>query len=577
MKMSVLLAPTLREVPAEAEIASHKLMLRAGLMRRASTGIYTYLPLGLRVLQKVEAIIREEMDNAGGQEVLLPILQPAELWHESGRWDDYGEEMFKLKDRHGRQYCLGPTHEEIITALMRMEIRSYRQLPLLLYQMQNKYRDEIRPRFGIMRGREFIMKDLYSFDRDYEGLDENYWKMYHAYARVFARCGLNARPVEADPGAIGGNMTHEFMALADAGEAEIVYCAHCGYAANVEKAECVVLPVEKSGVLEPLSRVATPGVRTVEELEKFFDRPASQMIKTLIYKGKDVIVAALIRGDHEVNDTKLARAVGLMELELADEATIERVTGAPRGFAGPIGLKDCKLVADPAVMELENGISGGNAVDVHLSGINPGRDFTPHQVVDIRVARPGDPCPSGDGTLQGARGIEVGQVFKLGTKYSEALGATFLDENGEEHPIIMGCYGIGVTRTVAAVVEQHNDEHGICWPMSIAPFHVAIVPVNYRDEEQKVAVDKLYEELKAANVEVILDDRDERPGVKFKDADLIGFPIRITIGPRNLAQGQAEVRKRDVGEVELVPLNEVVTHVQEQIRKAIERESTCSC
>ncbi len=572
----MLLAPTLREVPAEAEIASHKLMLRAGLMRRASTGVYTYLPLGLRVLQKIETIIREEMDGAGGQEVLLPILQPAELWHETGRWDDYGEEMFKLKDRHGRQFCLGPTHEEIITALVRTEISSYRQLPLLLYQMQNKYRDEIRPRFGVMRSREFIMKDLYSFDRDEQGLDENYWKMYHAYGRVFTRCGLKFRPVEADPGAIGGNMTHEYMALADAGEAEIVYCPHCDYAANVEKAECVVIPGERTGELESMTAVSTPGIRTVEDLEEFFQRPASHMIKTLIYRGKDVVVAALVRGDHVVNDIKLARAVGLMELELADERTIEEVTDAPRGFAGPVGLHGCRIIADPAVMEIQNGISGGNAVDVHLTGINPGRDFAPDEVVDIRTAQPGDPCPCGEGTLQGARGIEVGQVFKLGTKYSQALGATFLDENGQEHPLIMGCYGIGVTRTVAAVVEQRNDEDGICWPMSIAPFHVIIVPVNYRDEEQKAAVEELYDELNTAGVEVVLDDRDERPGVKFKDADLIGFPIRITIGPRTLAQGQAEVRLRDRGKVNLVSLNEVVTHVQEQIRRAIENESVCS-
>ncbi|NLK09091.1 MAG: proline--tRNA ligase, partial [Firmicutes bacterium] len=518
MKMSTIFAPTLREVPAEAEIASHKLMLRAGLMRRASTGIYTYLPLGLRVLQKVETIIREEMNKAGGQEVLLPILQPAELWHETGRWDDYGDEMFKLKDRHGRQFCLGPTHEEIITALMRTEISSYRQMPVLLYQIQNKYRDEIRPRFGVMRGREFIMKDLYSFDQDEEGLDDSYWKMYHAYAKIFQRCGLNARPVEADPGAIGGNMTHEYMALAEAGEAEIVYCSDCDYAANVEKAEAVAVPKGKSNELEPLTSVETPEVRTVEELEEFFQRPASHMIKTLIYKGRDTAVAALVRGDHDVNEIKLARAVGLMELELADEEVIAEVTKAPRGFAGPVGLNNCKIIADHAVMEMENAISGGNAVDIHIKGINPGRDFTPDIIADIRTARPGDPCPCGNGTLLGARGIEVGQVFKLGTKYSEDLKAVFLDEKGQEHPILMGCYGIGVTRTVAAVVEQHNDEDGICWPMTVAPFQCAIVPVSYRDEEQRAAVDMLYEKLSEAGVEVVLDDRDERPGVKFKYA-----------------------------------------------------------
>jgi prolyl-tRNA synthetase len=568
--MSRLLAPTLREVPAEAEIASHKLMLRAGFIRKSAAGVYSYLPLGYRVLQKIMAIVREEMDAAGGQEVLLPILQPAELWHETGRWDDYGEEMFKLKDRNDRGFCLGPTHEEITTALIRHEVRSYRQLPLLVYQIQNKYRDEIRPRFGVMRGREFIMKDLYSFDRDDGGLDESYWKMYHAYERIFSRCGLNTRPVEADPGAIGGNMTHEFMALAEAGEAEIVYCSHCDYAANVEKAECMTPGVESTGQLEPLTKVSTPGMRTVEDLEEFFGRPASDMIKTLIYRSGDVVVAALVRGDHAVNPTKLARAIGSLEVELADENTIEEVTGAPRGFAGPVGLKGCRIIADPAVMNIEAGISGGNAVDVHLKGINPKRDFTPDEIVDIRMAKPGDPCLCGKGTLQGARGIEVGQVFKLGTKYSQALGATFADEEGEEHPLIMGCYGIGVSRTMAAVVEQCHDQDGICWPISLAPYHVAIVPVNYRDDEQRAAAERLYHDLCEVGVEVLLDDRDERPGVKFKDADLIGFPVRITIGPRALANGQVEVRWRTSGEEYLIFLNEVVTHVQDRITRSIE-------
>lgn len=572
MRMSMLLAPTLREVPAEAEIASHKLMLRAGLMRKAAAGIYTYLPLGYRTLQKIEAIIREEMNAADGQEVLLPILQPAELWHESNRWDDYGEEMFKLKDRNGRQFCLGPTHEEIITALVRTEIRSYRQLPLLLYQIQNKYRDEIRPRFGIMRGREFIMKDLYSFDRDAQGLDKNYWKMYHAYERVFARCGLKTRPVEADPGAIGGNMTHEFMALAEAGEAEIVYCSHCDYAANVEKAQSVISSGKKTGVLEGLAKVSTPNIRTVEELGEFLGRPASDMIKTMLYHNSDMVVAALVRGDHAVNDIKLARAVGVMELELADQATIEEVTGAPMGFAGPVGLKGCRIIADPTVMEMENAISGGNAVDVHMTGVNPGRDFKPDLVVDIRTAQPGDSCPCGQGTLIGARGIEVGQVFKLGTKYSQALGATFLDEAGEENLLIMGCYGIGVTRTMAAVVEQCHDDDGIIWPMSLAPYHVIVVPINYRDESQKAVVDALYEDLTMAGIEVVLDDRNERPGVKFKDADLIGFPIRITVGPRTLENKEAEVRLRSTGEEYVIPLSEVVTNAKERIRRAIEAE-----
>ena len=570
MRMSRLLAPTLREVPAEAEIASHQLMLRAGLIRKSAAGIYSYLPLGHRVLQKIMAIIREEMDAAGGQEVLLPILQPAELWHETGRWDDYGEEMFKLKDRNDRGFCLGPTHEEITTALIRSEVRSYRQLPLLVYQIQNKYRDEIRPRFGVMRGREFIMKDLYSFDRDDQGLDDSYWKMYHAYERIFFRCGLNTRPVEADPGAIGGNMTHEFMALAEAGEAEIVYCSHCDYAANIEKAECFLPSVEPTGKLEPLTRVSTPGARTVEDLERFFQRPASDMIKTLIYRGGDTVIAALVRGDHTVNPIKLARAIGTLEVELADEKTIEQVTGAPRGFAGPVGLKGCRVIADPAVMNIEDGISGGNAVDIHVKGINAKRDLAPDEVVDIRMAMPGDTCICGKGTLQGARGIEVGQVFKLGTKYSQRLGATFADEEGQEHPLIMGCYGIGVSRTMAAVVEQCHDDDGICWPVSLAPYHVSVVPVNYRDEEQRATAERLYHDLCAAGVEAVMDDRDERPGVKFKDADLIGFPVRITIGRRALANGQAEVRWRTTGEEYLISLNEVVTHVQDRITRCIE-------
>ena len=569
MRMSKLLMPTLREVPAEAEIASHQLMLRAAMMRKVAAGIYSYLPLGYRVLQKIMRIVREEMDAAGGQEVLLPIVQPAELWHETGRWDDYGEEMFKLSDRHQRLFCLGPTHEEITTALVRNEVRSYRQLPLLLYQIQNKYRDEIRPRFGVMRGREFIMKDLYSFDRDEQGLDESYWTMFHAYQRIFDRCGLKTRPVEADPGAIGGNQTHEFMAIADAGEAEIVYCSSCDYAANVEKAECFTPPTDPVGREDPVVEVATPGMRTIEDLEKFFNRPASEMIKTLIYRGGDQVAAAVLRGDHAVNEIKLARAIGCLEVELADERTIEEVTGAPLGFAGPIGLKGCKIIADPAVMAIESGIAGGNAVDVHLQGVKPGRDFTPDAVVDIRKAQPGDPCHCGEGVLQGARGIEVGQVFKLGTKYSVPLGALFTDEDGEERPLIMGCYGIGVSRTMAAIIEQCHDVDGICWPVSVAPFHVDVVPVNYRDEQQREAAERIYQDLTEAGVETIIDDRNERPGVKFKDADLIGFPIRIPMGPGALADGQVEVGWRATGEEHLISLSEVVSHVQDRITRAI--------
>lgn len=564
--MSKLFAPTLRENPAEAEIASHQLMLRAGLLRKLSAGIYTYLPLGYRVLDKVMRIVREEMDAAGAQEIVMPLLQPGELWHESGRWDDYGDEMMKLKDRHGREFALGPTHEEVVTDLVRNEIRSYRQLPLTLYQIQNKYRDEIRPRFGLIRGREFVMKDAYSFDRDEAGLDISYQKMYDAYKRIFERCGLHTLPVEADAGAIGGNNTHEFMVVTDAtGEAEIAYCSQCGYAANVEKAECQFTP-EVQSVDEGdcvLERVSTPNQRTVEEVSNFLGVSPKQLIKTLIYRAGDRVVAALIRGDHELNEVKLARAVGVLEVELADEELIRKVTGAPVGFAGPIGLKaDVLVIADPYVMQLSNAVCGGNAEDVHYKGVVPARDFSAAKVVDIRMVEESDPCPKCGAPLKMAYGIEVGQVFKLGTKYSKVMGATYLDESGVEQPIVMGCYGIGISRTIAAIIEQHHDEHGIIWPVSVAPYHVVVVPVNSRDQEQVAAAEKMYQELSQAGVEVVLDDRDERPGVKFKDADLIGFPIRIVVG-KALAEGAVELKLRWSDSPEMVAIDQVLARVRE--------------
>lgn len=567
MLMSQLYAPTLRETPSEAELISHRLMLRAGLIRKSAAGIYSYLPLGLRVIRKVEAIIREEMNSIGGQEVLMPIVQPAELWHATGRWNDYGEEMFRLVDRHNRQFCLGPTHEELITDLVRAEVRSYRQLPLRLYQIQNKYRDEIRPRFGLIRGREFIMKDMYSFDRDEAGLDESYRACYHAYERIFSRCGLKVRPVEADSGAIGGDVTHEFMVLAEAGEDLVLYCPECSYAANVERADSGPLAdAKQSREQRPMEEAATPNTTTIDELTGFLGVQAQDCIKTMIYLADGKPVAALVRGDHELNEIKLQRFLGCSTLELADAHTIEEVTGAPVGFAGPVGLK-VPVIADRAVMNMVNAVTGANKADYHLKNVNPNRDFTVSEVADIRKVQAGDPCPKCGAPLASAWGIEVGQVFKLGTKYSAALKATFLDENGKEQPLIMGCYGIGVGRTVAAVIEQHHDEHGILWPMSIAPYHVIVVPVSTKDDQQLQTARQVYEALQAANVEVVLDDRDERPGVKFKDADLIGFPIRITIGPKSLSKGNVEITLRRSGERMEVPVNEVTNHVVDIIKK----------
>jgi prolyl-tRNA synthetase len=567
MRMSQLYSPTLREVPAEAEIVSHQLMLRAGMLRRSAAGIYTYLPLGLRVIRKVEEIIREEMNAIDGQEVLLPIIQPAELWHETGRWADYGDEMFRLVDRNNREFCLGPTHEEIITALIRSEVRSYRQLPLRLYQIQNKYRDEIRPRFGLMRGREFIMKDMYSFDRDEEGLDQSYWAAYHAYERIFKRCGVLARPVEADSGAIGGDITHEFMVLADSGEDLVLYCPDCDYAANVEKAEC--RPIESqakdSALFKPVEEIHTPGSSTIEQITEFLKVKPEDCIKTLIYTADDKPIAALVRGDHTLNEIKLQKVLGCETLELADDETIHKLTGAPVGFAGPIGL-DIPLYADYSITNMINAVVGGNKQDTHLVNANLGRDFTVTQTADLREGEPGDPCPRCEGHLVGARGIEVGQVFKLGTKYSSALNASFLDESGKECPIIMGCYGIGVGRTVAAVIEQNHDKDGICWPMSIAPYHVIIVPVSIKDQEQASVANAIYNKLEDAGVEVVLDDRNERPGVKFKDADLIGFPIRVTIGPKSLKQGKVEITMRRTKEQIALPVDDVVDHVVKLVK-----------
>ncbi len=573
MRVSQLLNPTLREVPGEAEVVSHQLMLRAGFIRKSAAGIYTYLPLGLKVLKKIEQIVREEMDAKGGQEVLLPIMQPSELWKETGRWSVYGAEMFRLKDRHDREFCLGPTHEEIVTDLVRNEVRSYKQLPLLLYQIQNKYRDERRPRFGLLRGREFIMKDLYSFDRSPEAVKVSYQKMYDAYGRIFTRCGLEHRPVEADAGAIGGSGgTHEFMVLADSGEAAVVYCPDCDYAANTEKAECTPQPVDsRAGEAEERRLVETPHMKTIEQVSEYLKLDKHQLIKSLLYQADDQLVLVLVRGDREVNEIKLNNLLGgVLDLKLASQDKVEQVLGCEPGFVGPVGVpSDLKVLADHEVALIKGAACGANQKDAHWVGVVSGRDFNLEQTYDLRLIEAGEPCPKCGKSLQEARGIEVGQVFNLGTKYSKALGATFLDEKGEEQLCHMGCYGIGVSRTMAATIEQYHDDDGIIWPMSIAPYHCIIVPVSLKDEAVVKAAEDLYRDLKAQGVEVVLDDRDERPGVKFKDADLIGYPIRLTIGSKTLAEAKLELRTRLDGQTELIPLDQAVETVWAKINASI--------
>lgn len=556
MRISELMIPTLREVPAEAEVISHQLLLRAGFMRKVAAGIYTFLPLAQRVLSKIKGIIREEMNRIGGQEIVMPIIQPAELWYRSGRWDVYGPELFRLRDRHDREFCLSPTHEEMVTSLVAGEVRSYKQLPLLLYQIQNKYRDERRPRFGLLRGREFIMKDLYSFDRDEEGLAVRYQEMYEAYNRVFTRMELKFRAVEADTGAIGGSVSHEFMVLADSGEAVVVYCPdeQCGYAANAEKAESLFVP-DPGGEEGPLEMVATPGMRTVEEVTGFLGVPAKRLIKTLLYHTERGLAAALVRGDREVNEVKLQNTLGVLKLDLADGETVEGATGAPVGFAGPVGL-ELPIVVDREVAALKTAVAGANKGDAHFVNVCPGRDFSVSNVSDIRLVTAGDPCPRCGAPLDAVRGIEVGQVFKLGEKYSRVMEAFYLDEHGEKRPMVMGTCGIGVTRTMAAAVEQNHDADGIIWPASIAPFEAVILPVNTQDPAQASAADRIYSLLTSAGLETVLDDRAERPGVKFKDADLIGYPVRITAG-RHVAEGLVEVHIRRTGENMLVTEEDV--------------------
>ncbi len=567
MRTSKLYEPTLRQTPAEAEVPSNQLMLRAGFIRKVAGGVYTYLPLAWRTLRKIEQIIREEMDAKDGQEIAMPIIQPSELWKETGRWAVFGEEMFRLVDRHSREFCLGPTHEEVITDLVRNEVRSYKQLPLLLYQIQNKYRDEIRPRFGLMRGREFIMKDGYSFDKDEAGLDKSYQDMYDAYSKIFTRCGLTFRPVEADGGAIGNATTHEFTVLAENGESDIVYCEQCDYAANAEKSELkpVVAPQEAE---LPLEKVHTPNAKTIEAVAQYLQIPVEKTIKAVLFQNeKDQLVCAFVRGDHEVNDVKLQNVTGAINLRMADEPAIRAVGGAA-GFMSPIGLsKDAVVVVDATVMEMKNAVCGANEQDYHYKNANPKRDFGEVIVADIRLIQEGDPCPHCGAPVKMTHGIEVGQVFKLGTKYSEALGAKFLDENGKEKPLIMGCYGIGVSRTMAAAIEQFHDEHGIIWPRAIAPFEAIIVPINAKDEAQMEVAEKLYAQMKQLGIDVLLDDRKERAGVKFKDADLIGYPVRITVSPKLLADDNVEIKIRRNGATSEVKIEKCADAVKELLKE----------
>jgi prolyl-tRNA synthetase len=559
-----MLISTLREVPAEAEIDSHKLMLRAGMIRKMAAGVYNYMPLGLRVLKKIEDIVREEMNAAGAQEFLASAIIPAELWQESGRWDAYGAEMFRLKDRGERDFCLGPTHEEVFTDIARNEIKSYKQLPLNLYQIQTKYRDERRPRFGVMRSREFVMKDAYSFDKDQEGLDLAYDKMHDAYVKIFNRCGLDAKCVAADSGAIGGSNSAEFMVKSEVGEDDVVFCTECDYAANIEKAYSPAEKEEKQEYKE-LNKIETPNVRTIEELVEFFNTDKKKFAKTILFNADGKIVAVMVRGDREINEVKISNAVGeVTNLELASSEEVRVATGAEVGFAGPIAIKVDILLVDEEVANMYNFIVGANETGYHYSNVNYGRDFK-GTIGDFRNVTEGEQCPICGGKVTIARGTEVGHIFKLGTKYSEAMNAKFIDEDGKEQPFIMGCYGIGVTRTMASIIEQHHDENGIVWPLSVAPYHVSVIPVNVKDEEQTKVANELYEKLTNMGVEVLLDDRNERAGVKFKDSELMGIPMRVTVG-KKINDGEVEFKLRD-SEMEVVKIDEVCNIIKGKFEK----------
>ena len=572
MRMSSLFVQTLREFPSDAEVMSHKLLVRAGYIRKLTNGVYNYLPLMWRVLKKVENIVREEMDKAGAQELLMPFVQPSELWQESGRWDVYGKELMRLKDRHGREMCLGPTHEEVITSIAREGIRSYKQLPVNLYQIQSKFRDEIRPRFGLLRGREFIMKDAYSFDVDEAGLDKSYEIMAEAYRKIFERCGLETKMVQSDSGAIGGSVSHEFMVLVNeeaennAGENDVFYCTNCGYSANSNHAVSVLPSVQTEGKYFDAKITETPNTHSIEELSQFLNIPSSIICKALIYVIDGKYVMALIRGDKTVEETKLMNVFGGNEIRIARNDEIEEIMqnsglNAIAGFIGPKGIKGVEIVADETVKELKNFVIGCNQTDKHLVGANWGKDIKlPERIFDIRLVEEGDKCTQCGADLKVTKGIEVGNIFKLGTKYSKAMNATFTDKDGQEKPFIMGCYGIGISRTAAAAVERHHDENGIIWPLAIAPYTVIIVPVSDQDETQMSIAEDMYKKLLAANVEVILDDRSERAGVKLKDADLIGIPYRITVG-KTIKDGLVEFKTRATNVVETISPDEAIQRI----------------
>ena len=574
MRMSKLFVQTLREFPADAEVISHKMLARAGYIRKLTSGVYNYLPLMWRVLKKIENIVREEMDAAGAQELLMPFVQPKELWEESGRWDAYGKELMRLKDRHDRVMCLGPTHEEIITAIARDGLKSYKQMPVNLYQIQSKFRDEVRPRYGLLRGREFIMKDAYSFDTSEEGLNKEYQNMARAYKRIFDRCGLDTKMVQSDSGAIGGSVSHEFMVITDtdAGENDVFYC-ECGYAANsnhaVSKLPQVV--IDGKDYFTETKIIDTPNTHSIEELSKFLNIPSTLILKSLVYIVDKKPVIALIRADRAVEETKLMNAVGGIEIRIASAAEIAELMAdhgfdAVPGFIGPKGMKDIPIIADETVREMKNFVVGINQTDKHQVGANLSDLGVENlQYADIRLVEAGDFCPECGKPLKVTKGIEVGNIFKLGTKYSKPMNAVYLDQNGKSHPYIMGCYGIGISRTAAAAVEAHYDEHGIKWPISIAPYHVVIVPVNIQDKLQMEVAEKMYEELKKAGVEVVLDDRDERAGVKFKDADLIGFPYRVTVG-KTINEGLVEYKTRETGEIEKVTPETAIEHLIEIVK-----------
>jgi len=565
MKMSKMFLPTLKEVPADAEIRSHQLMIRSGMIKKMSSGVYNQLPIGLRVFNKVAQIIREEMNAKGAQEILCSAIIPAELWQESGRWEAMGEEMFRLKDRTSRDYCLGPTHEEAFTDIVRQEITSYKQLPMNLYQIQTKYRDERRPRFGVMRTKTFTMKDAYSFDVDHDGMAKSYQDMFDAYVNIFRRCGLDNSPVMADSGAIGGSVSAEFMVKSDVGEDEVVFCSKCDYAANVERAESVNDTLEKEELKE-LKEIHTPGIGTIKELEDFFKASPKKLAKTLVYTADGKTVAVIVRGDRDVNEVKVENAIGgVIEFALATDEVVKEVTSADVGFAGPINIKADFVFIDKEVADQNNMIIGANKTEFHIENANYGRDYE-GVVGDFRNVQVGDKCLECGSPIEIARGVEVGHIFQLGTKYSEAMNANFIDKDGKSKPILMGCYGIGVERTAAAVIEQHNDENGIIWPLAIAPYHVSIVQVDMKNEENSQIAENIQNELEAMGVEVLLDDRDERVGVKFKDSELLGIPIRITVG-KDAKDGKVEYKLRDAADKELVEISEIIEKVKTEFVK----------